>query len=353
MGLKARNVVAIAWSQPAAVFDESLLDAILAGIVLTEAPVYSDGDLAPRGWTEFTMSVPVIWGFEEQPTLNGEAMSGVRRLAEGRVLVSFGGSDGAMGWCDPECRQFDDLTTLDALEAAIRSGSGLGPSTSITLDGEPARRMSVDSPVARSVVIAMHDDRPVAVLLDAGEWDVGPGIFDEMIGSFAFADPVKIEPPDQNLTTAGGRVRFGLSDEWKQSDADDGRFVKGINLRMTVRAGDDHGSITTCSNGAGPWDRCREITPTSLDELADAVQPGPLDDHGVGPPTGHRDATTLGGEPAVVTRIHAYEYPARGGQEVVYIVAMHDGRPYIVRIHTREDYVQGLESIIAGFTFVD
>ena len=61
----------------------------------------------------------------------------------------------------------------------------------------------------------------------------------------------------------------------------------------------------------------------------------------------------LEGEPSVVTRIQAYEPPAHGGQEVVYIVAIHDGRPVIVRVHTSNDRVADLDSVIAGVRFVD
>jgi hypothetical protein len=73
----------------------------------------------------------------------------------------------------------------------------------------------------------------------------------------------------------------------------------------------------------------------------------------VGPPAGRWDAGTLGGEPSVVTRIQAYEYPAKGGQEVVYIVAMHAGRPYIIRIWTSANEATDLDSVIAGFRFAD
>ena len=54
-----------------------------------------------------------------------------------------------------------------------------------------------------------------------------------------------------------------------------------------------------------------------------------------------------------MTRIQAYEYPAQSGQEVVYVVAMHAGRPYIVRIWTSENEAVDVESVIAGFQFVD
>ena len=42
-----------------------------------------------------------------------------------------------------------------------------------------------------------------------------------------------------------------------------------------------------------------------------------------------------------------------GLQEIVYIVAMHDGRPYILRIQTTRTRVRDLRSVIDGFHFVD
>ncbi len=146
-------------------------------------------------------------------------------------------------------------------------------------------------------------------------------------------------------------MELALPDDWQQFSGDDGIFL-AQDRRMTVRVGDADDSITTCDEPAAPWELCREIQATILDELAAAVQPPRIDDHGVGPPTPRRDDGTLDGEPSVVTRIQAYEYPARGGQEVVYIVAMHDGRPVIVRMWTSENGMVGHDSVIAGFRFV-
>ena len=351
VGLKARNVVAIAWSQPEDVFDEALADAVIGGVELGEAPVYSDGDLVRTTGDVATMLIPGLWFGEDQPAIDGEPVSGVRRFADGRVVVSVGDEDGTLGLCDPDCRQLSGVTSLDELEAGIREGAELGPASATTLGGEPARSMDIDDPVARRYVVAMRGARPVAVLLDAGEWDVAPDVFDSMIESFAFIGVV-LEPVADVFTTADGHVELGLPTPWRQFSGDDDVFLAG-DRRMTVRVGDENGTITTCDEPAGPWDQCREVTATTLDALADAVKPGPLDDHGIGPPTGLRDATTLDGEPAYLTRIQAYEYQAQGGQELVYIVAIHDGRPYIVRIHTTENELQGVEQVIAGFKFVD
>jgi hypothetical protein len=123
--------------------------------------------------------------------------------------------------------------------------------------------------------------------------------------------------------------------------------------RLTVRQGDADGTITTCTDPAAPWELCRSVQVKTLDELVAAVQPAPIDDHGVGPPSGRVTSATLGGEPAVITRIQAYEYPARSGQEVVYIAAIHKGRPWLLRIWTSANEAREVEEVVAGFKFVD
>ncbi len=353
VGLRERNAVAIAWSQPTSRYDARLLDAVLAGLVLTPAPKYSDGDLVDpwRGEPNFTMPIPGLWLDSDQPTLDGLPLSGVRRFADGRLVVSIGDRSGTLGWCDPDCRVLTGQTSLEALERSMRQGQSLGATTSASLGGEPARAMGTDTPAMRRYVVAIHRERPVALMIDTGGWDVAPGIVEQMISGFAFVD---VEPAqvDQVFSAAGGRVEIGLSGEWQQSSGDGDVFLAGTQ-RLTIRAGDDDGSIQTCDRPAGPWELCREVRVGSLDELAAAVQPAPIADHGVGPPSPRRDTGTLGGEPSVVTRIQAYEYPAKSGQEVVYVVTMHRGRPYILRIWTSANEVRDLESVIAGFRFVD
>ena len=208
--------------------------------------------------------------------------------------------------------------------------------------------LAVDGPTDRRYVVAMHGDRPVALRIDTGEWDVAPGIVDEMIAGFRFVDP---EPAriDQTLAMAGGLVELGLSEAWGRSPGDDEKLVIGPQ-ELTVVVGDDEGRIVTCVRPAGPWEQCREVRVTTLDELAEARAAGP-DRRSRRRATRQRrrDEGTLGGEPSVVTRIQAYEYPAQSGQEVVYVVAMHAGRPYIVRIWTSENEAVDVESVIAGF----
>jgi hypothetical protein len=110
---------------------------------------------------------------------------------------------------------------------------------------------------------------------------------------------------------------------------------------LNVWRGDENGVIAISCIPAGLWEPCGEIRGTTLDELADVV------------PSYGWDEGMLDGEPSIVTRIQTYEPPARGGQEVVYIVAIHDGRPYIMRIWTSRNEIEGLDALIARFHFVD
>jgi hypothetical protein len=355
VGLRDRNLVAIAWSQPAAEFDERLLEQVLLAIELPSAPAYSDGDLvdsdAGQGIADYRFPIPGHWSWVDQPTLDGVPLSGIRRWAEGRVVVSLGSADGELAWCDPTCRVATEQTSLEALEATIRDGRDLGPSESTTLGGEPARTFGSDRPVERRYVVAMHHGRPVAVLVDVGDWDVAPGIVTTMLEGFRFTDRPLAEV-GAVYTTADGAIELRLPSDWRQDPRDDAMFHRGVQ-RMTVQVGDAAGSITTCDRPAGPWDRCRVVTVSDLEELVAAIQPGPEDDHGVGPPTGVREDVELDGTPGVVTRIQAYEYPARSGQEVVYIAAFHGERPVLVRVWTSENVAQGVDEIVGGLRFVD
>jgi hypothetical protein len=351
-GLVARNVVGIAWSQPADVFDEALMRSVLGEMTLTAAPEYSDGDLLPTESTDWSMPISGMWQWEEQPTLDGTPMSGVRRWGDGRVMVSIGTADGVLGWCDPDCRELTGMTSLEVLETGIRGDRVLSPAEAATLDGEPALAFGTADPVERRYVVAMHDGRPVAVAIDVGEWEVAPGIVDEMVAGFAFMVPPTPAPVAQTFVVADGLAELGLPDGWAPSpDANDTLVTQEQTL--TVRVGGADGTIVTCDEPAAPWELCREIRAASLDELAAAVGPAPIDDHGVGPPEGRVESGRIGGEPSVVTRIQAYEYPAKSGQEVVYIAVFHDGRPYLIRMRTHANEVVGLESVIDGFRFLD
>jgi hypothetical protein len=61
---------------------------------------------------------------------------------------------------------------------------------------------------------------------------------------------------------------------------------------------------------------------------------------------------TLGGEPAHVESIEAYEYPAQGGEWVPCVAAMHRGRPYVIRVWSPGADLDELADILEGFVFL-
>ncbi len=73
------------------------------------------------------------------------------------------------------------------------------------------------------------------------------------------------------------------------------------------------------------------------------------------PGTITRDTMLLDGEDANLVGVGAYEYPARGGEHVTYILAFHDGRPFILRFHTTlEGPPDGwISDFLSGFRFLD
>ena len=95
--------------------------------------------------------------------------------------------------------------------------------------------------------------------------------------------------------------------------------------------------------------------PRTLAEIQRDIVLESATEHGVtsGPPT--RSETTLGGERAVVEEIAAYEYPARGGEFVTYVGAMHEGRPFLLRIWTGAESGTDpiLPIVLEGLSFTD
>ena len=222
VGLNERNLVTVAWSQPAVSWDPSLLADILANVTLTPAPIYSDGDLTEWAASgDFAMPIPGLWFGEDQPTADdGKPLSGVYRTGEGRVLVSVGDTNGNLGWCDPTCRILTGQTSVAVL--TNRSSSTPARADWLRPRLTPRRRFGAPTssdPVAHTVV-AMHDGRPVAIRIDVGEWDVPPETIDDMIAGFRFVDPVAA-PSGPTRETAGGRATIRLPKSWVQSDTDD------------------------------------------------------------------------------------------------------------------------------------
>jgi hypothetical protein len=107
---------------------------------------------------------------------------------------------------------------------------------------------------------------------------------------------------------------------------------------FTILAGDSQGTVRTCTNPRY-WEICKTVTPTSVDDLVQAVSGGwgPIGDGGIGPVNVDATEITLGGESAVLVRIRAQEGSAHGVEVVTYVLTIHEGRPYVLRFHTSDE----------------
>ena len=169
--------------------------------------------------------------------------------------------------------------------------------------------------------------------------------------------PSTLPTADVTFTAPDGSFEVSLLDaQWKAVRGDDPtalyleRHVQGGKPTLvSIRIGDPDGRVRMCDEpalvGEG-WEmeRCEVTAATSVEELVDAT----------GFPTFDGQARVLDGERAVSVHKGGYEWPARGSQFIVYVLAMHDGRPVVVRFWTGNDAgFDGYDEVLAGFRFLD
>ena len=248
------------------------------------------------------------------------------------------------------------------------------------LDGEPARWESLrpsgfaGGPPAYYTVMAMHDSRPVILQFD--HWAIKWGYWsqrtvDEIVASFQFIEPVSggyLPPPaspipalssrweGQQLVFAEAGFQVRIPRFWNVDAQGSNVVMGGEGTHFSVRVGDAQGRLLTCDQPDRPWERCRDVVVTTLDEFADAVKQGPVVGCGdLCPPAASGGSASLAGEDAWRVTIFGYEYPAHGGENALYILALHEGRPYFLRFHTSADRKPGFlwDEIVASFEFVD
>jgi hypothetical protein len=157
-----------------------------------------------------------------------------------------------------------------------------------------------------------------------------------------------------SIVDPGGRYEIKLPDPWAGEPTADGYVVaRRAAARLTAVAGDADGRFRTCLTPAGPWEECAVVQARTLDELERVTAVEPVLDHDVGPPVITRATATVDGEPAILVHIEAYEYPARGGQWLEYILVVHDARPYYIRIRNTDGDGLSVDDVLAGFRFLD
>ncbi len=358
VGLDPQRIVALTSTQPVATYDATLVDRILATFrLLPGGPTYSIGTLKadpdPGGF--YSATIPDFWP-DRTVSVGGDVVAGLRRFGAGELTIGIGTPFGRVGVCDPSCRVATGQLTLADLRRTLMNGAPEDwARDAVELGGQPAERLRQTNPSRPELehVFAIHDGRAVVVTLDLTSGLVSRASFDEMVAGFHYLAQPAPEPVVMTLTAPDGSFHVGLARGWNASEGTDRTAVYATtgSSRLAIFVGDASGMIQRCDRPAAPWEECGRVRVTTLDELVEATMVKPIADHGVGPPSGHYDEVVLDGERAVVVHIQAYEYPAKSGQELVYVLAMHDGRPYILRFWTSRNEFFGEEAVIAAFRF--
>ena len=166
--------------------------------------------------------------------------------------------------------------------------------------------------------------------------------------------PASSPPGNTTIRDPKGRFEIELPWTWAAEAREDGSVaaVRGF-ARLTAVAGAEEGRFRTCLSAAGPWEECGVVQATTLDELERVTAVEPLVVQGIGAPLVTTEATTIDGEPAIIVRIEAFEHPARGGQWLAYVLVIHEGRPYFIRIRNPMTKSLWLDDVRGGFRFLD
>ena len=285
----------------------------------------------------FSLKMPDSWIETAIDVAPGARAYGDRAHADPDVTVSVPDALGLLTVCDPACRHVF-AETLDELEAAaFRRESTALVEGDTTLSDAPARFQrdsTTDSPAYR--VVALVDGFPIHLWFDASDPNVDPALFEEITASFRF---VRTTPAvrDGNRLIGDG-FQLDLSPYWQ------GNWGEGRPRGIAVDRGDSSGWFWSCDLEGYPTGKlvCAIRQATTLDELMQTAGD-----------TAEVESVTLDGEPAVLTRKLAWESASEGNQWLIRIMTVHDGRPFVIRLHNRLNATFDLEAILAGFRFTD
>jgi hypothetical protein len=167
---------------------------------------------------------------------------------------------------------------------------------------------------------------------------------------------------DMTFTAPDGAFEVMLASSlWEEGRGDDPTALYLVRrnamhiatTELSIRMAGADGRVRMCDQQVRTWpgatvERCGLTKATSVEELMDAT----LVSSWWVPST---EPTTLDGESAESAAFRGYEYPAHGGQSVVYVVAMHGARPVVLRFWTGGEtrVPPGVHDVLAGFRFAD
>jgi hypothetical protein len=323
--------------------DEGVLESMLKSVRPMPLPGAKTGLPVPVSDHSLgvELRIPDVWTADA--VLQG---LNVRQYGDGRVTVSVVDEQGVLSVCEPVCRPVllaglvPEGTTLDlaTLEAAVFSTPRSGVTSGDTmLAGVPARFQHEATTIAASYrVLALIDGVAIHFWVDLDRDDIDVSVAEAIAASLDYADPGPGVESDDRIVGEG--FDLVLPEFWQGPwDPNDAGGISAVS-------GDARGRFWLC-RWSGQDSRaipCSIIQATTLEEL----------DRNAGI-SGDRTETVLDGEPAIVIRVDAYEYPAAGGQHLAYVLAVHDGKPFVIRMLNRRAPTFNLDEVLAGFRFTN
>jgi hypothetical protein len=228
----------------------------------------------------YELLLPAIWapteverGDSQTATAFGSGAGFGTRSAPALTII-VGETDGSITPCTCPRTKVSSLDDLEELVVSTPSFFHTGPPeqhSELTLDGEQARSESagignncLGCPDAFFHVYAIHDGRPFVLAFDY--WTVrfrtistpeidlnfSPQTLDTILNSFRFLEPAAVEQPDvvdgvRTFVSSDGSFQLELPQDWRLDRGTDWTALylnRGVT-QLSVRAGDDRGSILT------------------------------------------------------------------------------------------------------------
>jgi hypothetical protein len=140
----------------------------------------------------------------------------------------------------------------------------------------------------------------------------------------------------KRLQFANRAIELRVPRSWTVEDEAGVISVSGDETSLTIRVGNRTGWLRTCDTPARRWERCRGVRITDLATMWHAIRLAPALGCGYCVSVRERRPIRIDGEDGIRWELSGYEYPARGGEHALYVLAMHDGRPYFIRFHTSQ-----------------
>jgi hypothetical protein len=331
----------------------------------TFEPTDPDLALEPYANTDlgFKLLVPSIWAdaahVGRSYVLEGSAVSFPGERPEGPPAVRIHvGEPGPSTLADmeellesacPVYREVHSYRFLDGEIAGIETTEG--------------GNNCIGYPGSRYHVYAIHDGRPIVLEFDYWLYEFGRlaprdeswRLVESIVDSFEFTDSHEATPVPgaadlQTFRAPGDSFEIRLPAGWGMRDGPDptALYVAKDRIRMSIRVGDKDNRIQTCdATSSAPFESCSSITATTLEDLADGIAVSGGQHPHLGP---NSAASALGGEAATSITVVSGVSPPVG---VLYVVAVHDGRPFIVRARQDRppDPLLEVLRVLKGFSF--